>query len=55
MNQLYTSNAPSRIHQPGNATYPTPTVFQGRVYMGTWTEVDVFAPCASGPGGACLD
>ncbi|HEX8815357.1 MAG TPA: hypothetical protein VF753_07645, partial [Terriglobales bacterium] len=28
--------------------YSTPTVFNGNVYMGTQTEVDVFGPCPSG-------
>jgi hypothetical protein len=33
--------------------FPTPTVFNGRAYMGTKAEVDVFGLCGSQPSG-CL-
>jgi hypothetical protein len=35
------------------ANFPTPTIFNGRVYMGTKNEVDVFGLCP-GPPGVCL-
>lgn len=54
MQQLYTSSGITN-HRIGRATYPTPTIFQGRVYMGTWTEVDVFGACSGGPNGTCLN
>lgn len=53
MQQLYSSNGNNHI--TGKATYPTPTIFNGRVYMGTWSEVDVFGLCSSGPNGSCLN
>jgi hypothetical protein len=33
--------------------FPVPTVFNGKVYMGTLSEVDVFGPCAASSTG-CL-
>jgi hypothetical protein len=53
MQQLYTSSGNSHI--TSYATYPTPTIFSGRAYMGTRTEVDVFGLCNSGPNGLCLN
>jgi hypothetical protein len=32
-------------------TFSTPTIFQGQVYMGTQTEVDVFGLC---PHSGCM-
>ena len=50
---LYTSSGLS-LHVPGKAVnFPTPTIFNGRVYMGTKQEVDVFGICPPPPG-ACL-
>jgi hypothetical protein len=34
--------------------FPTPTVFNGQVYMGTDSEVDVFGVCSTAPSGFCL-
>ena len=53
MQQIYTSSGNSHIGSL--ATYPTPTIFNGRVYVGTWTEVDVFGLCSGGPNGQCLN
>jgi|HubBroStandDraft_6_1064221.scaffolds.fasta_scaffold00052_22 hypothetical protein len=53
MNQLYTSSGITN-HKPGHATYPTPTIFNGRVYMGTSSEVDVFGLCGA-PNPPCLN
>jgi len=47
MRQLYSSSGNNHLRR--HATYPTPTIFNGRVYMGTGNvadeagEVDVFA------------
>jgi hypothetical protein len=55
MAEIYTSRGLSQAHQPGlvNA-FPTPTVFNGQVYIGTNTEIDVFGLCVNGSGGQCL-
>ena len=53
MQQLYTSSGNSHI--TSHSTYPTPTIFEGRVYAGTWSEVDVFGLCSGGPNGTCLN
>ena len=43
-----------KINQPGPANaFPTPTVFNGQVYMGTNAEIDVFGLCVNGVGGIC--
>lgn len=53
LSQLYTSGNLS--HKPGGAVnFPVPTIFNGRVYMGTKAEVDVFGICPPSPG-ACLN
>jgi len=51
--ELYTSrNVQTTI---GNtATFQTPTIFKGQVYMGTLGEVDVFGLCSTAPSGNCL-
>ena len=57
LNELYHSNANRNggVQTPiGDVTtFSTPTIFQGHVYMGTQTEVDVFGLCSSQQGG-CL-
>ena len=51
LTKLYSSRGVTRI---GLAhAFPTPTIFNGRVYMGTDTEVDVFGLCSTQQGG-CL-
>ena len=53
LSSLYTSSGLSQ-HLPGKAVnFPTPTIFNGRVYMGTKSEVDVFGLCSSQMNG-CL-
>jgi hypothetical protein len=52
LSQLYTSSGLST--SVGLAVnIPVPTVFNGKVYMGTLSEVDVFGPCAASSTG-CL-
>jgi len=52
LSQLYTSSGLST--SVGLAVnFPVPTVFNGKVYMGTLSEVDVFGPCAASSTG-CL-
>jgi hypothetical protein len=48
MAEIYSSRTLSIAHQPGlvNA-FPTPTVFNGQVYIGTNTEIDVFGLCGN--------
>lgn len=53
LGELYNSGK-SVTTKIGQATYPTPTIFQGRVYIGTWTEVDVFGQCSTGPNQRCM-
>jgi hypothetical protein len=53
MNQLYTSSGVTAFTIGLQPAFSTPTVFQGRVYMGTGTEVDVFGLCTEGPNGVC--
>jgi hypothetical protein len=53
MNQLYSSSSVAAFHIGFQTSFPTPTIFQGRVYMGTSTEVEVFGPCIEGPSGVC--
>jgi len=49
---LYNSYLTSADKYIGFITaFPTPTVFNGLVYMGTQSEVDIFGPCTSGPNG----
>jgi hypothetical protein len=51
LTELYNSATTSANKYIGNGTtFSTPTVFNGRVYMGTQTEVDVFGLC----NGACM-
>jgi outer membrane protein assembly factor BamB len=53
MSELYNS----AIGLTGNladAAASTPTVFQGRVYVGTSGQVYVFGLCATGPNNACV-
>ena len=55
--ELYHSNGSNGVVQTqiGPATsFSVPTVFNGQVYMGTKTEVDVFGLCSSAPSGKCL-
>ncbi|MBZ5571528.1 MAG: hypothetical protein LAO09_06600, partial [Acidobacteriia bacterium] len=42
--ELYNSSQASGIGYP--AIFTTPTIFKGRVYVGTRTEVDVFGTCS---------
>jgi len=42
--ELYNSSRASGIGYP--AIFTTPTIFKGRVYVGTRTEVDVFGTCS---------
>jgi hypothetical protein len=52
LGQVYTSGGLST--SVGHAVnFPVPTVFNGKVYMGTLSEVDVFGPCAASSTG-CL-
>jgi hypothetical protein len=52
--ELYSSRSVQTTIGPP-ASFQTPTVFKGQVYMGTKTEVDVFGPCSTtGPGQICL-
>jgi hypothetical protein len=51
MNQLYTSSDITTIGVP--TSFLPPTIFQGRVYMGTATEVDAFGLCTEGLNGQC--
>jgi len=54
MSQLYASPAQFAHFELGVQTaFPVPTIFNGRVYVGTSTEVDVFGMCNEGIGGAC--
>ena len=53
MNQIYTSSAVTAFNIGIATTFSVPTIFQGRVYMGTTTEVDVFGLCTEGAGGVC--
>jgi hypothetical protein len=54
LTEIYTSRKLSLQNQPGPVNaFPTPTVFNGQVYMGTNTEIDVFGLCSSQSGG-CL-
>jgi hypothetical protein len=54
--QLYSSKGVATgIGNPSR--FSTPTIFMGQVYMGTWTEVDVFGLCSSNvnSAGQCLN
>ena len=53
MNQIYTSSAVTAFNIGVATTFPVPTIFQGRVYIGTTTEVDVFGLCTEGTGEVC--
>jgi hypothetical protein len=54
LTEIYNSRKLSLRNQPGSANaFPTPTVFNGQVYMGTNAEIDVFGICPQPPGG-CL-
>ena len=44
LNELYNSSLASGIGYP--TTFSAPTIFKGRVYMGTQNEVDVFGLCS---------
>jgi hypothetical protein len=59
--QLYTSGASIQANTP--TKFLPPTIFNGRVYVGTYQgltvggtngELDVFGLCASGPQGKCI-
>jgi len=50
--ELYSSKPVATVIGPVT-TFATPTVFNGRAYMGTQTEVDVFGLCSTQQGG-CL-
>jgi hypothetical protein len=53
LTEIYTSRI-LKINLPAQAhAFPTPTVFNGQVYMGTDKEIDVFGLCSSQSGG-CL-
>jgi hypothetical protein len=45
------SGIPNLGHQ---VPFSTPTVYNGQVYVGTFTAVDVFGLCSNAPSGACL-
>jgi hypothetical protein len=52
--QLYTSSGLNTT--VGHAVnFPVPTISNGKVYMGTLSEVDVFGPCTASPTGHCLN
>jgi hypothetical protein len=48
---LYDSGQSVKTKIGSPTTFSTPTIFQGQVYMGTQTEVDVFGLC---PASGCL-
>jgi hypothetical protein len=52
--QLYTSVG---LHTTVGlaVNFPVPTISNGKVYMGTLSEVDVFGPCTASPTGSCLN
>jgi hypothetical protein len=51
---LYNSSKGVTQTTIGPATsFSVPTVFNGQVYMGTKTEVDVFGLCSTLPSGQC--
>jgi hypothetical protein len=54
LTEIYTSRQLSQ-NLPGLAhAFPTPTIFNGQVYMGTDKEIDVFGLCINGQNGRCL-
>jgi hypothetical protein len=54
LSELYHSSQTAASKYIGSvATFSTPTIFNGHVYIGTQTGVDVFGLCASQQGG-CL-
>ncbi len=54
MAEIYSSRTLSFANQPGPVSaFPTPTIFNGQVYVGTNTEVDVFGLCVNGINGNC--
>ena len=54
MAEIYSSRTLSFANQPGPANaFPTPTIFNSQVYVGTNTEVDVFGLCVNGINGKC--
>jgi hypothetical protein len=53
--ELYSSRPPLKSATIGSVHgFPTPTIFEGQVYMGTDTEVDVFGICSTAPKGVCV-
>ena len=55
LTELYSSRTLVTLLGPVNG-FPTPTIFNGQVYVGTNTEVDVFGICNTNVGnrGLCL-
>jgi len=54
--QLYNSGTAAQNTKIGTVHgFPTPTIFNGFVYMGTDTEVDVFGPCSVNGSSGCLN
>jgi hypothetical protein len=54
MSELYNSSLSLSKDLSSPAQFSTPTVFHGRVYIGTIGQVYVFGLCSSGPSNACI-
>jgi hypothetical protein len=54
LTEIYTSRGLQHLLGPV-ASFPTPTVFSGQVYVGTMTSVNVFGLCSTQPTGQCLN